>query len=223
MSRRTPPLKKLYTRFKRSKRLQRRTALMAGLALLFGAILVPMFLPDRSGSHGLHYHGAPTITWLTPAVQQWHEPIDRFARQYDLDADLVAIIITLESNGNPQATSEVGAQGLMQVMPATAGDINRKFLATPRPGQPYDLYDPTTNIEFGTAYLAYLRNNLTPPSDNMADFIELIAAGYNGGPGAAGMLAREQAGRSSENVNYATAAANLWQSRYAAVMPAVRR
>lgn len=67
------------------------------------------------------------------------------AGRFGVAPRLIMAVILVESGGDPQATSPVGAAGLMPVMPATFT------------GMGYDarlLYDPKTNIEEGTRYLA---------------------------------------------------------------------
>lgn len=88
------------------------------------------------------------------------------ARAHGVDEAIVRAIIHAESAFNPNALSRVGAQGLMQLMPATA----RRFGVT-------DSFDASQNIGGGVQYLAWLlkrfNGNLT-----------LAAAGYNAGEGA---------------------------------------
>ncbi|MEO6155492.1 MAG: lytic transglycosylase domain-containing protein [Thermomonas sp.] len=88
------------------------------------------------------------------------------AREHGVDEAIVRAIIHAESAFNPNALSRVGAQGLMQLMPATA----RRFGVS-------DSFDATQNISGGVKYLAWLlkrfNGNLT-----------LVAAGYNAGEGA---------------------------------------
>lgn len=88
------------------------------------------------------------------------------ARDYGVDEAIVRAIIHAESSFNPMALSHAGAQGLMQLMPATA----RRFGVT-------NAYDASQNIRGGVQYLAWLlkrfNGNLT-----------LAAAGYNAGEGA---------------------------------------
>jgi len=78
---------------------------------------------------------------------------------------LVLALISIESAGQVGAESHAGAQGLMQLMPATA----ERFGVT-------DRLDPAENIKAGVAYLAWLMNHF----DN--DPI-LVLAGYNAGEG----------------------------------------
>ena len=68
------------------------------------------------------------------------------AQQYDIDAHLVQAMIAVESNFNARAVSRAGAQGLMQLMPATAARYHVR-----------DPFDPRANIEGGLRYLTDLR------------------------------------------------------------------
>ncbi|HWS77519.1 MAG TPA: lytic transglycosylase domain-containing protein [Thermomonas sp.] len=96
----------------------------------------------------------------------YNDEIRNAARQHGVDEAIVRAIIHAESAFNPRALSRVGAQGLMQLMPATA----RRFGVT-------DAFDARQNIGGGVKYLAWLlkrfNGNLT-----------LAAAGYNAGEGA---------------------------------------
>ena len=88
------------------------------------------------------------------------------AKKYGVDEAIVRAIMHAESAFNPNALSRAGAQGLMQLMPATA----QRFGVA-------NAFDPAQNIHGGVEYLAWLlkrfNNDLT-----------LAAAGYNAGEGA---------------------------------------
>lgn len=88
------------------------------------------------------------------------------ASQYGVDEAIVRAIIHAESSFNPRAVSRVGAQGLMQLMPATA----RRFGVS-------DSFDPSQNIRGGVQYLAWLLKRYNGD-------LTLAAAGYNAGEGA---------------------------------------
>jgi soluble lytic murein transglycosylase len=95
---------------------------------------------------------------------------------YRVDRAMIYALMRQESAFNPDATSPVGARGLMQLMPATAAFISGdKSLA--RKGRD-ELYDPTLNITLGQRYVGHLLAD----KGIMNDMIVMTAA-YNGGPG----------------------------------------
>jgi hypothetical protein len=53
-------------------------------------------------------------------VERFRSLIDQAAQRHHLDAALLAAVVHVESGGNPQAVSPAGAQGLTQLIPATA-------------------------------------------------------------------------------------------------------
>ncbi len=91
-----------------------------------------------------------------------------------LPPELVMAIARQESEFNHTASSPVGAQGLMQVMPGTAEQVTRQI------GLPYDLArlssDAAYNARIGSQYLIGLTDRFGPS-------VALIASGYNAGPG----------------------------------------
>ena len=90
--------------------------------------------------------------------------IDAYAKAYEVDPILVKAIIAVESCFDRRAVSAVGAQGLMQLMPATA-----KLMGVP------NSFNAVDNIRGGTLYF---RKMLTRFNNN----IELALAAYNAGP-----------------------------------------
>jgi soluble lytic murein transglycosylase-like protein len=88
------------------------------------------------------------------------------ARRHGLDPALVLAVASVESGFRPKAVSPKGAQGLMQLMPATATSLGVA-----------DAFDPETNLEGGSRYLA----ELIALYDG--DLTKALAA-YNAGPGA---------------------------------------
>lgn len=167
--------------------------------------------------------GGITTSWIPSTVKRWQPTIDTMAKRYDIDPNYVAIIMTMESGGDATAKSEAGAVGLMQVTPPTATDIASKYLKTPT--KHYDLTDPTTNLEFGVAYLAELRDTFGdytqgPSWDYTA---ELVADGYNGGPGAANSVYKGAGLTDTQTVVYARDAFNMWRERHAHDSPTFDR
>jgi soluble lytic murein transglycosylase-like protein len=92
--------------------------------------------------------------------------ISAASRDYGVDEAIVRAIIHAESAFNPNALSRVGAQGLMQLMPATA----RRFGVG-------NAFDAAQNIRGGVQYLAFLLKRFNGD-------LSLAAAGYNAGEGA---------------------------------------
>jgi soluble lytic murein transglycosylase-like protein len=92
--------------------------------------------------------------------------IESAAKANDLQAPIVRAVIEQESAYKPCAVSRKGAQGLMQIMPDTAGDLNMK-----------DVFDPKENIAAGAKYLKQLLDKYK--GDN-----KLALAAYNAGPAA---------------------------------------
>ena len=90
-----------------------------------------------------------------------------------LPADLLSAIVRQESANNPDAVSPVGARGLMQVMPTTAGDPG--YGVSPfAEGVP--LSDPAENVRFGSDYVARM-------IDEFDGNVDAALVAYNWGPG----------------------------------------
>lgn len=92
--------------------------------------------------------------------------IQAAADVFTVEASLIRAIIHAESAYHADALSPKGAQGLMQLMPATQKEL-----------QVEDAFDPISNIEGGTLYLSRLLEKFDQD-------IALTAAAYNAGPGA---------------------------------------
>ncbi|MEO6259445.1 MAG: lytic transglycosylase domain-containing protein [Thermoanaerobaculia bacterium] len=87
------------------------------------------------------------------------------ASKYDVDPALVAAVMETESRFRTRARSQVGAQGLMQLMPRTGRWMGAR-----------NLYDPEQNVDAGTRYLSYLNEKF---DGNLKNTI----AAYNAGEG----------------------------------------
>ena len=91
--------------------------------------------------------------------------IDRVAEQVSLAPELIRSVVAAESNFQPDAVSTAGAQGLMQLMPATAQELGVE-----------DSFDPQQNLLGGSRYLKQLL-------DKYAGDLDRALAAYNWGQG----------------------------------------
>jgi len=128
------------------------------------------------GEGTAHYTDAPTKPYfrrlpafglprgINLAHGQYADLINAVAAEHGVDPGLVKAIIRTESNFDQHAVSRKGAQGLMQLMPGTAG----RYAVS-------NAFDPAENIRGGTAYLAELAGRFGETA------VELILAAYNAG------------------------------------------
>lgn len=101
-------------------------------------------------------------------LEPFRAEIQTAAQEYRVDPALVRAVIHAESAFNPEAVSPKGAQGLMQLMPATAQELDVA-----------NALDATENIRGGAHYLARML-------ERFGGDITLATAAYNAGPGAVG-------------------------------------
>jgi len=109
-----------------------------------------------------------TINWNTVQLNttDYATLVKLSANTHAVDPALVRALIHAESHFNPNAKSRVGAQGLMQLMPATAKELGVN-----------NVFNPQQNIQGGVRYLAQLLNTFNGD-------ITLATAAYNAGPNA---------------------------------------
>lgn len=190
---------------------------------LVGGICVWGYFVIMHNQTALGYQGkGVTISWLPRTITRFAPIIEAQAKRYNIDANFVAIIMTLESGGYTKADSGQ-ASGLMQITPYTATDIATKHLL--KPVKKYDVWHPETNIEFGVAYLVHLRDTFCDYKDGPSwnACAELIAAGYNGGPGAANQLFLGNGLGDTQTVIYSRNAFNMWREKRAKTSPTYQR
>src|SRR5512139_1051285 len=125
-----------------------------------------------------HFTDAPTKTYyrwlpafgLPPGANldrgQYADLINSIAEDNGVDPALVRAIIRAESNFDKRAISRKGAQGLMQLMPGTAG----RYAVG-------NAFDPAENIRGGVRHLRSLQ-------DQFPGQLHLAIAAYNAGEGA---------------------------------------
>lgn len=99
--------------------------------------------------------------------------VEKYAAANHLNKYFVYAVIKTESGFDPNAESNVGARGLMQIMEDTFDWI--KFRSDDEGAVYYDMYDAETNIRYGCMLLGYL----------MEEFgsVEVAAAAYHAGRG----------------------------------------
>lgn len=87
---------------------------------------------------------------------EYTSTVESCSDRFDVDRDLIYAVIRTESGFDPNAESEAGARGLMQIMPDTFQWLQSKL--EPDAGLSAEsLYDPQVNIRYGVYYLSMLR------------------------------------------------------------------
>ena len=136
---------------------------------------VPLFTDKKHRDFELlssRYYGRPPAYTscrlqgekLQQRLSEYGAHIRAMASKYEIDARLIKAVIATESCFNPKAVSRVGAQGLMQLMPATAKQLGVS-----------DPFDPEQNITGGVKYLRMMM-------DRFGQNQQLALAAYNAGP-----------------------------------------
>lgn len=141
-----------------------------GTALLWGylardarAVVADQTIYYADSPIGPQAAQSPLASVFTNEVLYWTPLIQAWAAVYQVDPNLIATLIQIESCGDPSVASPAGAQGLFQVMPFHFD-----------PGE--DMLDVQTNARRG---LSYLLTGLRLANGHAG----LALAGYNGGHG----------------------------------------
>jgi hypothetical protein len=117
-------------------------------------------------NHRAQGRGLAAESRLRDLARQFDAEIGAAARDFGLSRSLLLAVIAVESAGKTQAVSNKGAQGLMQLIPATAKRFGVR-----------DVFDASQNIRGGAAYLDWLLKQF-------GEDVVLALAGYNAGEGA---------------------------------------
>lgn len=102
----------------------------------------------------------------------YSEYVSKYSEMYGVPEEVIFATIRTESDFVSNAVSSAGAIGLMQMMPDTFKWLCEKNGESLEEGM---LYDPETNIRYGTYYLSYLYSEF--------GLWETVYAAYNCGPG----------------------------------------
>lgn len=150
------------------------------------------------------------ITWLPKTVDHWREGLERLGAANKVDPELLAIIVLVESGGNPEAKSKSGALGLMQIIPITGKHIaiERKLPTEP----PTKLPDPDYNLDFGSWYIGHQLASFEVAGDRTRT-VELAAAAYNGGPNKLKRHLNGAESLSNETQRYVQWVGGMWRER----------
>ncbi|MEZ4446206.1 MAG: transglycosylase SLT domain-containing protein [Polyangiaceae bacterium] len=180
--------------------------LLALLAALGGCASAPATRPPPTMAANPVVAHRVSVAWLPPTVSRFAPTIEAASYRHGVDANLLAIVILVESGGDPYAQSPAGAKGLMQLMPATAADVaSRRGIVG---HNELRLLDPAYNIDLGAWYLArQIERFWTGQPDATVD---QAAAAYNGGPG---RLARNEP-MPLETQSYVRWVGGMWRERH---------
>ncbi|NVK30943.1 MAG: lytic transglycosylase domain-containing protein [Gammaproteobacteria bacterium] len=161
----------LYTNEKPNIMLGRGYVYMGSVNLPEPRVIKPKLITiARSNSQSASKPSVATFSCSANTAQQQRREadimpvIERFARTYKVDKNLVKAVVAVESCFDPKAVSHVGAQGLMQLMPRTA-----QHLGVQNP------FNREENIRGGVKYLRELM-------DRFPNNTKLALAAYNAGP-----------------------------------------
>lgn len=145
--------------------------------------------PEPPAARSLHTPSETdsSATGISPHITTL---IDRAASRYHLDPALISSVIKQESDFDTQAVSPAGAQGLMQLMPETARELNVT-----------NAFDPAQNIDGGSRYLAGL-------IQRYHGNVKLALAAYNWGMG---NLEHRHHSMPAETRHYVASIMKRWQ------------
>lgn len=169
----------------------KRTWIYVGITIL---VIIALFL--------VTYFFFPKVFGDLIYPLEYEDLIVKYSKQYDIDPALIAGIIYSESHFNAGAASHAGAQGLMQIMPATGQAIATRI------GEPFgDLLDAETSIRYGTYYIKSL-------VDKYNGDVDAALAAYNGGASVADryIITRSDASLPTETAGYIVKVNSAWDN-----------
>jgi soluble lytic murein transglycosylase-like protein len=144
--------------------------------------------PAPAGKHSRKGHSI----YLATPPPEISKLVEKTADEHQVDPKLVHAIIQVESNYNPRAVSSKGAEGLMQLIPATAERYGVQ-----------NTFNPRENIEGGVSYLKYLLGLFKGN-------VPLTLAAYNAGENA--VIRKGGIPHYAETVDYVQRVTDLYNS-----------
>lgn len=141
---------------------------MARLYAEYGYVSQALGLARRAVVRGELSPGRTEIEILYP--RPFSGEFTALSERFGIDRALFYGLVREESHFNPRARSPVGAEGLAQLMPATAEDMLRRMRL-----ETFDVFHPSDNLAVGAYHLAYLSGEILSPV--------LRVAAYNAGLG----------------------------------------
>jgi soluble lytic murein transglycosylase-like protein len=168
--------------------MRRRVAGLLAVALTAG-LVANAVANAGSGPTPVASHASPaSFRYLCPIPRQYRPAFQNASRDTNLPLALLVAVGRVESNLDHTARSTAGAQGLLQVMPPTAAELN------------LDPSRPDTNVLAGARYLHKMMARF--------DSSDLALAAYNAGPGA---VERAGGAPGPETITYVANVNRLWQ------------
>ena len=152
---------------KRKKNEAAKSAVLAIIAVCIAIALFACFIFYKKKG----YIGPQEFTYPT----SYEEYVLKYSKEYGVEPEFIYAVIKTESSFDENAVSNVGARGLMQLM-EDAYTWVRYRLGEEGEYNFDEMFDPETNIKYGTYYLSYLL-------DKYDGSIDLAAAAYHCGLG----------------------------------------
>ena len=132
------------------------------LLILFSALLLVVFLAECTAKARREQRMERILETAVAAATEFSVPLP-----------MILAVMETESDFHPEAVSDAGACGLMQLMPDTFRFVRDECLSEQLSDTA--IFDPTVNIRYGTYYLSYLLEQFESPSTALA--------AYNAGEG----------------------------------------
>ena len=125
------------------------------------------------GKHPAVPHNTTKYTLIKKGdISQFDKLFRKESKKLGWDWRLLAALVYTESQFDPYAESEVGAYGLMQIIPETADHFNVG-----------NYFEPDSNVYVGTEYLHYLDRYFSSQPIDSSERLKFVLAAYNAGPG----------------------------------------